>query len=68
MFADFETMRALGLAAVALAILAWAGDRRRMRRTNLDAVGFMPWTPVFFVALMIACIALGFAAKDWLAS
>lgn len=67
MFADFETMRAVCLVAVGVAVLAWLGDRRRMRRSNLDAVGFMPWTPVFFASLMIACIALSFAAKDWFA-
>ncbi len=60
-------MRAIGLAAASIAALAWWGDRRRVRRSNLDAVGWMPWTPVFFVALMVAVIALGLAAKAWVA-
>lgn len=67
MLTDFATMRAIGIAFVSLAALAWWGDRRRIRRTNLDAVGWMPWTPVFFVALMIAVVSLGLAAKDWVA-
>ena len=67
MLGDFSTMLAIGLAAGLLAGLAWWGDRRRIRRSNLDAVGWMPWTPVFFGALMVAVIALGLAAKAWVA-
>lgn len=67
MLSDFNTMRAIGIAAALVAALAWWGDRRRLRRSNLDAVGWMPWTPVFFVALMVSVIALGLAAKAWLA-
>ena len=65
MLADFSTMRALGIAAATLAAFAWWGDRRRVRRNNLDAVGWMPWTPVYFVGLMVACVALGLAGRAW---
>ena len=51
--------------ALLLAVIAWLGDRRRMRRSDPDAVGFMPWTGVFFWALLAACVLLGLAAKDW---
>lgn len=51
-----------GLAAV-LALAAWFGDRRRNRRTDLDRVGFMPWTAVFFWALMAAVLLLGLSAR-----
>ena len=57
----------VGLAATALAVISWIGDRRRVRRSNLDAVGFMPWTPLFLIALLVACVALGLAARAWLA-
>ena len=67
MLSDFSTMRAIGLAAALIAALAWWGDRRRVRRRNLDAVGWVPWTPVFFVALLVACVTLGLAARVWFA-
>jgi len=56
----------VGLAAASLALVAWWGDHRRMRRRDPDAVGFMPWTGVFFVALLIACVLLGLAAREWI--
>lgn len=55
-----------GLAALAIAVLAWLADRRRVRRHDLDAVGFMPWTGVFFVALLLAVLLLGLAARSLL--
>lgn len=57
-----------GVIAVAIAVIAWLGDRRRMRRSDPDAVGYMPWTDLFFWALLAACILLGLAAKEWFAA
>ena len=59
-----EQLGMLGLAAALVAIAATLADRRRMRRSDPDAVGFMPWTALFFVALMVACVALGLAARS----
>ena len=67
MLSDFATLRAIGIAAALIAALAWWGERRRVRRSNLDAVGWVPWTPVFFVGLMVACVALGLAVKALIA-
>jgi hypothetical protein len=62
---DSDTIMAFaGAIAAAIAVLAWVGDRRRMKRTDLDRVGFMPWTSVFFFALMAAVLLLGVAGKD----
>lgn len=65
-----DTTGSLALAgggALALAVIAWVGDRRRMRRTNLDRVGLMPWTGLFFWALLAGVLLLGLAGKAWLA-
>ena len=51
---------ALGVAGLS----AWA-DRRRARRTDLDAVGFMPW-PLLLILSMIAaavCAAIALNVK-----
>ena len=57
----------IGLIAAAFALLARWADARRLRRKNPDAVGFMPWTGIYFVALLVACIELGLAARTWFA-
>jgi hypothetical protein len=56
-----------GLAAALLAAIAWAGDHRRRRRRDPDKVGIMPWTPIFFVALLAAIVLLGQAVRSWIA-
>lgn len=52
-------MATSGSLAAILALLAWIADQRRLRRTRLDRVGFMPWTGIFFWALMTAVVLLG---------
>lgn len=55
----------IGLAAALLAAFSRWADMRRLRRSNPDAVGFMPWTAIYFLALFVACVTLGVAAKGW---
>lgn len=62
---DAVTMGSIGGVAILLAMIAWWADRRRLRRSDPDAVGFMPWTTIYFLATMIGCVALGLAARDW---
>ena len=51
-------MAIAGAVAAALAVLAWVQDRRRLRRSNLDRVGFMPWTPIFILSLIFMGLLL----------
>ncbi len=62
-----EMLAIAGLSAVVVAAIAWNGDWRRFRRSNLDKVGIMLWTPIFFLALLAAIFLLGLAARVWLA-
>lgn len=48
-----------GAAATVLAIIAWFGDRSRAQRSELDSVGIMPWTDIFFWSTMLAVLLLG---------
>ena len=60
---DWFPFAALGAVALVAALAAWLGDRRRMRRSRPDDVGFMPWTAVFFWATLVACVSLGLALR-----
>jgi hypothetical protein len=53
----------LALAMSALAGTAAIADARRMRRTDFDRVGFMPWTGITMAALTVAVFATAFAIK-----
>jgi len=52
-------MLAAGSASTLLAIVAWTADHLRSRRRQLDRVGFVPWTDVFFWSTMLAVLLLG---------
>ena len=59
---------ALGAMALSIALCAVRGERRRLRRTNLDAVGFMPWTIIYLISFLAAIILMGLAAREWFAA
>ncbi|MDE2561763.1 MAG: hypothetical protein KGL48_05890 [Sphingomonadales bacterium] len=64
---DWQKMGLFGAIFAALALMALYGDRRRMRRSDPDAVGVMPWTTIFFLAMFVACVTLGVAVREWFA-
>ena len=55
-----------GFAAALAAFLAWLGDRRRLRRADLDRVGLMPWQGLAFWASLAAAIFHAAAVEQWL--
>lgn len=65
MMSEAATWGAIGGGAVALALAASLAERRRMRRSDLDAVGWVPWTAIFIAAVLVASVALGLAARAW---
>lgn len=54
---------AIAGAAVGVAVLAGWRDHRRRRRANPDAVGWVDWTLVQVIALIVAAIAGWVALK-----
>ena len=68
-FAHIWELHAVAAAiALTLAVTAVWAERRRLRRTNLDAVGFMPWTVIYLIAFLTAIVLLGLAAREWFAT
>ncbi|WP_241233463.1 hypothetical protein [Altericroceibacterium xinjiangense] len=54
-----------GGALLLLAAVALVAERRRLKRTRIDAVGWMPWTAIFFVSGFMGFILLGVAVQGW---
>lgn len=54
----------VALVALVIAIASGVADRMRLKRANLDAVGFMPWTAISALSLLVAvlCAAIAFSA------
>lgn len=50
--------------ALLLAIVSGLADWRRIKRRNLNAVGFMPWTAISAMALLIAVLSAAVAFQQ----
>jgi len=53
----------MSAAAAAMVLAAGIADRRRMRRRDLDRVGWAPWPFIQLVAMIAAIIAAALALK-----
>jgi len=66
-FASDATIAALwgGGFLFAAGLSMWA-ETRRMKRKHIDAVGWVPWTKVFFVLTLVGLTLVVMAIKGWL--
>jgi hypothetical protein len=49
--------------ALGVSVIAGLADRRRNNRTNLEAVGFMPWPMILILSLILAGLFATLALK-----
>ena len=67
LFASDATLVALaGAATLTVAGIALLGERRRLRRKHIDAVGWMPWTTLSVLATFVGFSLLAVSAMGWL--
>jgi hypothetical protein len=57
-----DYLRYAGIALFVLVIEA-LGERRRMRRKNLERVGFMPWPLITVLASLLFAVFAGLAVR-----
>ncbi len=67
LFASDATLVALwGAGLLLVAAIAWLGERRRLKRNQIDAVGWMPWTTLFVLAFFCGTVLMVVAVVGWL--
>ncbi len=65
-FASEATIAGLwGGALLALSLLAMLGDRRRRHRTDINAVGWVPWRDLSALTAFAGLVMLAMAASEW---
>lgn len=68
LFASDATLAGLaGGALLLFSVASQLGERRRIRRRNIDAVGWVPWGRLSAGAFLPGVILLLLALKGWLA-
>ncbi len=60
---EAELVGLAGLAMIGVALFALAAEKRRNAKARFDALGWMPWTPIFMGSAMIAAALLILAIK-----
>ena len=54
---------AIAVLSGVVVVVSSIADRRRNRRTNIDDVGFMPWTAITVFAVLATVISAALAIK-----
>lgn len=49
--------------AGAIVFISSVADRRRQKRANMENVGFMPWTLITLLAMLLTVVAVALAIK-----
>ncbi len=66
-FASEATVFGLwGGALLLVSLLAFLGDRRRMRRKAIDAVGWVPWRDLSALTLFAGLVLMAVAISGWM--
>ncbi|MCJ2181198.1 hypothetical protein MTR62_00515 [Novosphingobium sp. 1949] len=63
-----QIMLGAGVVLALMAAAASIAERRRLRRRNLEAVGFMPWNVLSLLTTLGALVLIGLALRDGLAA
>jgi len=67
LYTDWAPWAEAAAIALLVAIVAWWADRRRMRRSDPDAVGLVPWRDLafwgLFGALLLTLVAIRYALR-----
>jgi hypothetical protein len=66
-FASDATIAGLwGSVLLLVSLLAWLGDRRRRRRKDINAVGWVPWRDLSAITAFGGLVLMAMAASGWL--
>jgi hypothetical protein len=60
---DFHMWTVVAVGGAALSGISIVADRRRHRRTNIERVGFMPWTGISVLSIMVTLLSTALAIK-----
>ncbi len=63
-FWDNNIWAVVAVLAIIVAVISIWADMRRQKRKNLNDVGFMPWTLISFLSILMAFVATIFVIRS----